>query len=104
MNNLMTPNHPVWDDFIECLGGPAGINTKLEGDKLTWDCGHSYRLPLTRDVLTQYPDVGVEAAIAWFGEQQWRCDYEAVFYSDATDEEPRIWNSEIASLIRGKNL
>ena len=59
MNPLMTPEHPLWDDFIEHLAGPEGINTRVENDKLIFDFGHSYRLPLSRNILAQYPDVSL---------------------------------------------
>jgi hypothetical protein len=86
----MTTDHPLWDNFIEYLSGSLGSNTRLEFGKLTWDCDHSMRFPLSHYLLEQYSGLDRQATIAWFIEQQWWCDCEVVFYSDATPMERRI--------------
>lgn len=51
MNHLMTPDHPLWDNYIEYLAGPLGIRTRVEFDKLTSDCNHTMQFPLSRYLL-----------------------------------------------------
>jgi hypothetical protein len=46
----------------------------------------------TRYVLAEFTGVDVEASIAWFFDQSWRCDCRVVFFSDATEEEKMLFN------------
>jgi hypothetical protein len=43
MGELMTPDYPRWESFIDRLSGIEGINARLEGDSLKWNCDQSGR-------------------------------------------------------------
>ena len=93
MNRVLTLYHPRWEEIIARLSDVEGINTRLEGDSLKWSGDHSERMVFTRCVLAEFAGVDVEASMAWFRNQGWRCDCRVVFFSDATEEEKRLFEA-----------
>jgi hypothetical protein len=89
----MLPEHPSWEEFIARLSGGEGINTRFEGDSLKWSCDHSDRMVFNRYVLAEFAGVDVEESIAWFRQQGWRCDCRVILFSDATEEEKRLFEA-----------
>jgi hypothetical protein len=86
---LLIPGHPQWEEFVIRLSGPEGINTRISGDKLNWDCDHTRRMAFTRYILAEF-GADVEASITCFLEQGWACDCAVVLLSDATEPERRV--------------
>jgi hypothetical protein len=96
-DHLMTPDHPLWDEFMKRISGEEGINTRLQGNLLKWSCDHSERMVFTRYVLAEYEGVDVDASVAWFRGRGWCCDCEVLFCSDSSPEERRAWYRRRAS-------
>ncbi len=71
MNPLMTPEHPLGDNFIDSLAGSSGINTRLAVDRLDWDGSHSMQFSLTRHLLVQYSEIDVEVSVVGQDERGW---------------------------------
>lgn len=92
----MLPDHPQWEDFITRLAGPEGINARFEIGYLTLECDHSGRMAFTSYLLAEYAGIDVEASVAWFRGQGWRCDCEVLFCSDSTPQERKVWRAKRA--------
>lgn len=84
LNMPMIPGHPKWEEFSKRLEGPDGCNFHYkEGlpripQNIAWDCGGG-EFRLARFLLKQYPDVEVEASIAYYKAHGGHCDCEVVF-------------------------
>lgn len=84
VQEVMTPAHPKWDEFLLRLRGPEGCNFRYKGKgkkstDIIWTCDGTANLPLTRALLAQYPGVDVEESIAYYKAHGGHCDCEVVF-------------------------
>lgn len=79
MSTLMTPEHPLWEDFIERLSGPEGCNFK---DDLTWQCDGGRSRPRAVRILLSMDDIDVEGSLAYFDRHGGYCDCEIIFNVD----------------------
>ena len=78
MAKLMTPLHPLWYLFIECLQSPEGCNFyEDENGGVTSDCGGD--LSRSEAILRTFDDIDVEGSLVFFEEHQGHCDCEVVF-------------------------
>lgn len=80
-DNIMTVDHPRWNEFTERLGGPDGCNFryKAPGDprSATWTCsskGHELATPILKDM-----GCDVEKSIEYFRSRGGYCDCEVLF-------------------------
>lgn len=78
--DVMTPQHPRWDEFAERLEGPGGCNfRKDEEDGIIWNCPKLRHRPLATAILTAMGDIDVPASLAYFKERGGYCDCEILF-------------------------
>jgi hypothetical protein len=61
---IMTPNHPLWDEFIERL------------DAVADRCDSTSNKPLARAILETMPDIDIDASFAFFEKYGGYCDCE----------------------------
>lgn len=61
---IMSPDHPLWDDFIERLDAVADL------------CDSTSDKPLARAILETIPDIDIEATFAFFEDYGGYCDCE----------------------------
>jgi len=84
---LMTPDHPRWEEFIRRLEGPEGCNFqaefdddgKLIPDSTTWECAGGEDKSKAVAILKTMPAVDVAASLVFFEEHGGFCDCEIVF-------------------------
>jgi len=64
-NTLMTPEHHLWDEFVE---------------RLEWseECHRDWRFTV-KILKSDYPDVDVAGTLTYFGEHCGRCDCTVLF-------------------------
>jgi len=81
MNDVMTVDHPRWDEFIERLTGPEGchFHYKVPNDvkSTTWKCssrGHELATPILKSM-----GCDVDKSIAYFRSNGGCCDCEVIF-------------------------
>ncbi len=71
----MRPEHPLWEEFVDRMSGPEGVNFSQEDpdDVKTarWTC--SGELRAARAILGTMEGVDMEASLAFFGHY---CDCE----------------------------
>lgn len=74
---IMTPTHPLWDEFVEQL------------DEVADECDSTMDKPLAREILESMPDIDVEASFAFFEEYGGYCDCE-ILLNVVTEYEERM--------------
>ena len=74
---IMTIQHPRWQEFIGRLADKEGCNFREVDGKAVWDCDSEQDRPRARAILT---DMGfdVEKSLLYFEEQGGYCDCEIV--------------------------
>jgi hypothetical protein len=65
--DIMTPTHPLWDEFVARL------------DEVADTCDSTSDKPLARAILETMPDIDIEASFAFFEEYGGYCDCEILF-------------------------
>jgi hypothetical protein len=76
MSEIMTPQHPRWDEFVDLLEGPEGCNIHKTGQGPQWNCDGNDK-PLTRAILAKhFPEVDIEATMKFFNDHGGYCDCE----------------------------
>jgi hypothetical protein len=82
---LMSPNHPQWDEFLEELDGPQGCNFHLavpdDQNSLRWTCVSGKERPLSRRILAEMglTPMEIEATLSYFSQHGGYCDCEVLF-------------------------
>jgi len=82
---VMTPNHPNWEEFCERLDGPEGCDFGLldpdDDESLTWDCSAKTDKPHARRILREmgFSPADIEASCAFFEQHGEYCDCEILF-------------------------
>jgi hypothetical protein len=66
---IMTPEHPLWDEFVARLDA-ALVN----------GCDDTEEKPLTRAILERMPNIDIEASLAWFEHYDGYCDCEVLYH------------------------
>ena len=82
---VMTPEHPKWDEFTLRLDGQEGVNRQGEGDDMTWTCENDFTA--ARKILGTIEGVDVEASLQYFNDNGAACDCEILLNIDATSGE-----------------
>ena len=77
---VMTPQHPRWEEFCNRLTGPEGCNFKKgpTPEKTTWNCTGGESRPCAVKILTAMR-MDVAASLAFFDENGGHCDCEILF-------------------------
>ncbi len=80
---IMSPGHPLWDEFVERL------------DKVADECDSTENKPLARAILESMPDIEIEDSFAFFEEYGGYCDCEILLnivrqYEERMEEH---WNN-----------
>jgi hypothetical protein len=85
-NQVMTPKHPKWSEFMERLEGPEGCDFKqqIPGDtrSTTWKCKNGNDKSYARSILETMSDIDVEDSLTWIHKQGGHCDCEILFNVD----------------------
>lgn len=89
MKEIMTPDHPRWEEFMEKLAGPDGCN--LDPEKDTWECHHDFRF--AKKILSSMPEIDVEESLLFFKRHGGYCDCEIGF--NVTTDVEELENPEM---------
>jgi hypothetical protein len=86
--DVMTPEHPRWEEFCERLAGPEGCHFRRKPDgRATWKCaGGTDKTLATKILKTMGMDVA--ASLACFEAHGGYCDCEILFNVEATYPRP----------------
>ena len=75
---LMTKEHPLWEQFFERLEGPEGCNfTEDKKENIEWKCKNDHAF--TRKILTKMGNIDVENSLLYFSNHGGHCDCEILF-------------------------
>ncbi|MBI2055743.1 MAG: DUF2695 domain-containing protein [Candidatus Sungbacteria bacterium] len=90
MAELMTPDHPRWNEFAETLKGPEYCNFHEEEpgnpNSVKWQCkGGMNKPPFAKAILEKMSGFDVEASLKYFEENGGHCDCEILFNVDPGD-------------------
>lgn len=71
---LITPDHPLWEEFLERLCGPSGLDVRQD----RWNCSGGEDKPLCRRILLAMgrAPATVAANLAYFERHGGYCDCE----------------------------
>lgn len=83
----MTPEHPLWDDFLLRLEGPEGCNfvEQRPGDpsSITWQCSNGEDRPfataILEDMRLEGVPIDIQESLDYMRECGGHCDCEIVF-------------------------
>jgi len=77
---VMTPEHPRWEEFCERLAGPEGCNFKKGStpETTTWNCAGGTAKPCATKILKAM-NMDVAASLTYFDENGGHCDCEILF-------------------------
>lgn len=81
-SGIMSPKHPEWEDFIDVISGPEGMNFRgIPGSlNFNWDCTSKIDKTICRKWLAfSDPPVDVEKSLRLFEAFGGHCDCEVVF-------------------------
>jgi hypothetical protein len=77
----VTPEHPLWDEFIDRLSGPEGCNFRDDGSG-AWTCDpRDHTRPFCRSIM-QHMGLSrgaIAVSLAYFEEHGGYCDCEVLF-------------------------
>ena len=77
---VMTPEHPLWEEFTERLEGPEGCDfQKDERDNYSWKCKGGSDKSHATAILKTMPSIDVEASLRFFEQHGGLCDCEILF-------------------------
>ena len=84
---VMTPDHPRWEEFIHRLEGPEGCHFqgeydddgKLIPDSVKWECAGGEDKSKAVAILRTMPEIDVTASLVFFEQHSGYCDCEIVF-------------------------
>lgn len=85
MMRPMTPQHPLWEEFVRRLEGPKGCNFKKDKKgKVTWTCKGGTDKSKAKAILESMvresmANIDVEKSLAYFEEHGGYCDCEILF-------------------------
>lgn len=83
MTDVMTVEHPQWNEFAMILEGPDGCNFQKDNEgHITWNCTSRRDRPHARTILENWGDIDVEASLAYFDCHGGYCDCEILFNVD----------------------
>ena len=88
MKEIMTPEHPKWDEFCDRLEGKEGCNFKEnKNGKTTWKCKGENDKTFAKKLIKNFKGIDVEGSLRYFDEHGGHCDCEILFNVDPRDDE-----------------
>ena len=83
---LMSPDNPRWEEFMERLIGPEGCDFKQKEPNnpktATWLCDGGINRPFAKAILEKMGNIDIEASFKYFEDNGGYCDCEIVFNVD----------------------
>jgi len=80
MKEIMTVDHPRWNEFINRLEGLEGCNFRKDGDNFTWRCDSTMERSLAKTILKRMSiDIDIEGSLEYFAQHGGYCDCEIIF-------------------------
>ena len=80
---VMAPDHPRWDEFVERLEGPEGCDFTPAASGLghEWTCSRDADRPLSRKILRAMglSEDAIAASFAYFDTRGGYCDCEVIY-------------------------
>lgn len=77
---IMTPEHPRWNEFITRLEGPEGCNVHLKDPtdpkSVVWTCGGGDEKSFASKILNTMFEIDVKKSLEFFEEKGGFCDCE----------------------------
>jgi hypothetical protein len=82
--NLVIPGHPLWDSFVQVLGGPDACNCRRKNGKTLWTCKGGRDKTFATMILTKMGVQGeyLKATLDYFEKHGGYCDCEILFNVD----------------------
>jgi len=84
--DVMTPDHPRWDEFKKRLDSPEGCDfRKDDSGETVWNCaggechGGEHNHDLATKILTDMGGFDIEASLEYFAQCGGYCDCEILF-------------------------
>jgi hypothetical protein len=82
---IMTREHPRWDEFCDRLEGPEGCNFRQdENGKWIWDCDNDQSLAIA--ILEKMGAIDIPDSLEYFEEHGGYCDCEILMNVDREEE------------------
>ena len=75
-NIVMNPQHPEWEEFVDCMLDPYSCKGLPKGIELNYPCDHSLRF--TRMILKRFFDVNVDETLEEFKQMGGHCDCKVI--------------------------
>ena len=85
-DEIMTPQHPRWKEFIKRLESPEGINLRIVEGKRLFDCPGNYSKPLARKILKAMGGINIKGTMDYFEEHGGYCDCAILWIVDKEEE------------------
>ena len=80
---LMTPEHPLWEEFISRLEGPEGCDFKDdENGDIVWKCAGGMDQTYAEKILKTMKNIDVESSLQFMRDNGGHCDCEIIFNVD----------------------
>ena len=79
---VLTPASDRWDEFIDRLSGPDGVDFVHETSGWHWTCCGSIDRPKSVAILTDMGGIDVAATLHYFEQRGGHCDCEVVLNVD----------------------
>lgn len=91
MTDIMTPEHPRWQEFCEMLEGPEYCNFHEEVpgniNTFSFTCDNSKNRPFARAILEKMGGFNVDASLDAIYRLGGHCDCEILFNADPDDDD-----------------
>lgn len=77
---VLSPDHPRWREFLERLEGPEGCDFKKDQKgQVIWRCKGSDDKSLATAIMESMSDIDVPSSLTYFKGRGGRCDCEILF-------------------------
>jgi rhodanese-related sulfurtransferase len=89
---IMTPNHPKWDEFVTRLEGPEGCNFREDPEHgIVFNCGGGKDKSKAAAILRRmgFESPAVAESLEYFEEHGGYCDCEILFNVEPQKNETR---------------
>ena len=71
---VLTVDHPLWEEFSRRLSGPEGCDFRFHAGKgYTWICKHGDNRDLATAILRTMPGIDVDGTLAYLGARYLSC-------------------------------
>jgi len=82
--DLVIPGHPLWDSFVQVLGGPDACNFRKVYGETRWTCKGGRNKDFATKILKamKVPEQQITETLAYFEAHGGYCDCEILFNVD----------------------